>query len=93
MTVEVAYRAIMCRNIIVLRGLEPPVTNEEIQSAALQYVRKVGALSSGPPLTSQAVRDAVEQIASATATLINSLAPRRSPRSMAPPGRRRTVPN
>ena len=39
----------MCRNITVLRGLEPSATSEEIYAAALQYVRKVtgvGSLSS-----------------------------------------------
>jgi len=34
----------MCRNITELRGLEPAATEEEIQAAALQYVRKVSGI-------------------------------------------------
>jgi len=34
----------MCRNITVLRGLEPPATADEVQAAARQYVRKVGGV-------------------------------------------------
>jgi hypothetical protein len=88
--VIVAYRTFMCRNITMLRGLDPPASKEEIHSAALQYVRKVGALSSGPLLTSPAVLHAVEQIAAATTALISSLPPRRTPPMVTPPGRRRT---
>ena len=35
----------MCRNIRTLHNFEPPATRDEVQAAALQYVRKV----SGPP--------------------------------------------
>jgi len=35
----------MCRNITVLRGLEPAATDQEIFAAAQQYVRKVGGLT------------------------------------------------
>ena len=31
----------MCRNITELRGLQPPASEEEIQAAAMQYIRKV----------------------------------------------------
>ena len=31
----------MCRNITELRGLEPPATEEEIEAAAYQFVRKI----------------------------------------------------
>ncbi|HET6915489.1 MAG TPA: DUF2277 domain-containing protein, partial [Acidimicrobiales bacterium] len=34
----------MCRNITILRGLEPPATHEEVEAAALQYVRKVSGV-------------------------------------------------
>jgi hypothetical protein len=79
----------MCRNITILRGLEPPATSEEIRAAALQYVRKVGAVGSGSLVNSEAVFEAVERIAAATETLLATLPPRRSPPSTVPPGRRR----
>ena len=47
----------MCRNIRVLYNFEPPTTPEEIESAALQYVRKV----SGLPKPSAADRAAFER--------------------------------
>lgn len=72
----------------MLRGLDPPAKAEEIRAAALQYVRKVGALTSGPLLESAAVVEAVDRIADATDRLLTALAPRRRPPSTSPPGRR-----
>jgi hypothetical protein len=85
------YGMSMCRNITMLRGLEPPATQGEIHAAALQYARKVAAVSSGPLLTSDAFTEAVAQIAAATERLLGALPPRRSPPPMVPPNRRRTV--
>ena len=81
----------MCRNITMLRGLEPPATHEEIHAAALQYARKVAALSSGPLLTTTAFTEAVDQIADVTERLLGALPPRRSPPTKVPPNRRRTL--
>jgi len=78
----------MCRNITALRGLEPPATDEEVRAAALQYVRKVGALSSVSPRTQEAVDQAVARIAEATAELLDSLPDRRQPPPTEPPLRR-----
>ncbi len=80
----------MCRNITPLRGLEPTATPEEINAAARQYVRKVGAL--GPPTsrTSEAVEAAVSEIAAATTVLLAALPPRRQPPAVQPPLRRRS---
>jgi hypothetical protein len=77
----------------MLRGLEPPATAEEIHAAALQYARKVAAVTSGPLLTSSAFTDAVDQIAEATERLLGAMPPRRSPPPMLPPNRRRTLPS
>jgi hypothetical protein len=79
----------MCRNITMLRGLEPPATSEEIHAAALQYARKVGAVTSGPLLMSPAFTEAVEEIAAATEKLLGQLPARRTPPPLAPPNRRR----
>ncbi|MFC5998664.1 DUF2277 domain-containing protein [Quadrisphaera sp. GCM10027208] len=78
----------MCRNITALRGLEPPATQEEISAAALQYVRKVGGLSSLSPRTQDAVDRAVQQIAQATTELLAELPERRQPPATEPPLRR-----
>jgi hypothetical protein len=73
----------------MLRGLEPPATHEEIYAAALQYARKVAAVSSGPLLTAGAFTEAVDEIAAVTERLLGALPPRRSPPMTVPPNRRR----
>jgi hypothetical protein len=78
----------MCRNITALRGLEPAATPQEIQAAALQYVRKVGGLSSVSPRTQDAVERAVRRVAEATADLLAELPDRREPPPTLPPLRR-----
>jgi hypothetical protein len=78
----------MCRNITALRGLEPEATPEEIRAAALQYVRKVGGLSSISPVTEAAVNQAVTQIAAVTTQLLADLPARRTPPPTEPPLRR-----
>jgi hypothetical protein len=79
----------MCRNITPLRGLEPPATGEEVTSAARQYVRKVGAVTTAGQMASPAIERAIERIAAATADLLAELPPRRQPPTVVPPLRRR----
>jgi hypothetical protein len=88
-TLDTTYGVAMCRNITMLRGLEPPATHEEIHAAALQYARKVSAVTSGPLLASTAFLDAVDQIAAVTERLLSALPARRSPPTTMPPNRRR----
>ena len=78
----------MCRNITVLRGLEPAATEEEIYAAALQYVRKVGGLSGLSSATKPAVDKAVAAVAEATTALLTELPDRRVPPASEPPLRR-----
>ncbi|MBW0274364.1 MULTISPECIES: DUF2277 domain-containing protein [Nocardia] len=78
----------MCRNITVLRGLEPAATEQEIYAAALQYVRKVGGISGLSSTTKPAVDKAVAAIAAATTTLLAELPDRRVPPPTEPPLRR-----
>ena len=78
----------MCRNITPLRGLEPPASDDEIQAAALQYVRKVGAVSQPSARTEAAIARAVERIAEATTELLAELPPRQRPPAVDPPLRR-----
>jgi hypothetical protein len=81
----------MCRNITALRGLEPAATPEEIQAAALQYVRKVGGLSSISDANRSAVEAAVAAVAAATTRLLADLPERKVPPKTVPPLRRPEV--
>ncbi|MFX0539348.1 DUF2277 domain-containing protein [Ornithinimicrobium sp. Y1847] len=63
----------MCRNIRPLNNFAPPATPDEVQAAALQYVRKVGGASKPAKANEQAYAAAVAAIAEATQTLLDSL--------------------
>ena len=63
----------MCRNIRTLHNFEPPATREEVQAAAVQYVRKVSG-STRPSQSNQAAFDrAVREVAEATQRLLDGL--------------------
>lgn len=63
----------MCRNIRVLHNFEPPATSDEVQAAALQYVRKVSGAAK-PSAANQAAFDkAVAAVAAATQELLDGL--------------------
>ena len=81
----------MCRNITPLRGLEPVATLDEIEAAALRFVRKVGGLSSVSAITQDAVDRAVVEITGATVRLLDELPPRKAPPKTEPPLRRRAA--
>ena len=81
----------MCRNITPLRGLEPPATAEEIRSAAVQYARKVSAITTPAGMASPAFAAAVDQIVAATTALLAELPPRRTPPTVEPPLRRAKI--
>jgi hypothetical protein len=75
----------MCRNILELRGLEPPATGEEIEAAARQYVRKVSGIRQPAGATVEPFEAAVAAVASASAELLAVLPPRRRPPAKQPP--------
>jgi hypothetical protein len=81
----------MCRNITTLRGLAPPATEEEVQAAAVQYVRKVSGVTKPSAATQDAFDAAVRDVAAATARLIDKLPPRQQPPKTLPPLRRPEV--
>lgn len=66
----------MCRNIRVLHNFQPPTTPEEVQSASLQYVRKVSGLRAPGRTDVEAFERAVAEVAEATARLLAALPPR-----------------
>ncbi len=63
----------MCRNIRPLFNFEPPVTEDEVRAAALQYVRKVSGFSKPSKANEDAFLAAVDDIAAATRKLMVSL--------------------
>ncbi len=81
----------MCRNITTLRGLEPSATDEEVEAAARQYIRKVSGVQKTSPATEAAFEQAVALVTAATADLLTELPPRKTPPPTVPPLRRPEV--
>jgi len=63
----------MCRNIRSLYNFEPPATEEEVRSAALQYVRKISGFTKPSRANEEAFEQAVDAVAEASAKLLNQL--------------------
>ena len=70
----------MCRNIKTLYHFEPPASEEEINAAALQYVRKVSGFQKPSKANQAAFEAAVDAVAAVTRTLIASLETSAPPR-------------
>jgi hypothetical protein len=70
----------MCRNIRVLHNFEPPATDEEVRSAALQYVRKVSGTTKPSAANAAAFDTAVEAVTAATRALLDSLITKAPPK-------------
>ena len=70
----------MCRNIHTLFNFEPPATEDEVRAAAEQYVRKVSGFSKPSQANAEAFARAVDEVAAATARLIDSLVTSATPR-------------
>lgn len=73
----------MCRNIKPLFNFDPPVTDEDVREAALQYVRKISGFSKPSKANEGAFWDAVDAIAAASMSLLSSLETNASPRNRA----------
>ena len=63
----------MCRNIKPLFNFEPPVTEDEVRAASLQFVRKVSGFNKPSKANEAAFLAAVEEIAAITRNLLNTL--------------------
>jgi hypothetical protein len=70
----------MCRNIKTLFNFEPPATELEIRDASLQFVRKLSGFTIPSKANEEAFDRAVEEIAAAAKTLIESLVTSSQPR-------------
>ena len=63
----------MCRNIHVLHNFEPAATADEVQAAALQYVRKISGSTKPSKANAEAFDRAVQEIAHITHHLLEDL--------------------
>ena len=63
----------MCRNIKLLFNFQPPVTDDEITAASLQFVRKVSGFNKPSKANEAAFDTAVEQVSASVAVLMHSL--------------------
>lgn len=71
----------MCRNIRTLHNYEPPATAEEIEAAALQYVRKIAGTRSPSQANTEAFERAVAAITAATTELLDGLTTTAAPKN------------
>jgi hypothetical protein len=65
----------MCRSIKVLRDYQNPPADEEIQAAALQFVRKISGFPKPSKVNEEAFARAVEEITTSSRALLDSLRP------------------
>ncbi len=63
----------MCRNIKTLFNFDPPVTDDEVRAASIQFVRKITGFSKPSKANEEAFLAAVDEIAAVSARLLHSL--------------------
>jgi hypothetical protein len=71
----------MCRNIRTLFNFQPPVTDDEVRAAALQYVRKISGFAKPSRANETAFQAAVDQVAAASRGLLDALQTSAPPRN------------
>jgi hypothetical protein len=70
----------MCRNIRTLHNFAPPATQEEVNDAALQYVRKISGSTKPSKANTEAFERAVDEVAASTAALLDALVTKAPPK-------------
>jgi len=63
----------MCRNIKTLFNFDPPVTEEEVRAASVQFVRKISGFNKPSKANEAAFQAAIEEIAGVSSRLLHSL--------------------
>ena len=63
----------MCRNIRPLFNFDPPVTDEEVRAASLQFVRKISGFTKPSKANEEAFNLAIDEVAKAARQLVDSL--------------------
>ena len=70
----------MCRNIRPLFNFEPPVTEDEVRAASLQFVRKISGFTKPSKANEEAFTRAIDEVAAAARRLMDSLVTTAPPR-------------
>lgn len=71
----------MCRNIKTLFNFDPPVTDDEVHAASLQFVRKITGFNKPSKANEEAFQAAIEEIAGISSRLLHSLETTAPPKS------------
>jgi hypothetical protein len=71
----------VCRNIKTLFNFQPPVTDEEIRAASLQFVRKLSGFNKPSKANEPAFLAAIDQVAAVSRNLLSALETNAPPRS------------
>lgn len=71
----------MCRNIKLLFNFEPPVTDDEVRAASLQFVRKITGFNKPSKANETAFQAAIDEVADASMRLLRSLETTAPPKS------------
>jgi hypothetical protein len=71
----------MCRNIKTLFNFEPPVTEDEVRAASLQFVRKISGFNKPSKANEAAFENAIDEIASVSMRLMMTLETSAAPRN------------
>jgi hypothetical protein len=71
----------MCRNIKILFNFDPPVTDEEIRAASLQFVRKISGFNKPSKPNEAAFLSAIDEVAEASTRLLRSLQTSATPKN------------
>ena len=71
----------MCRNIKNLFNFDPPVTDQEIRNASLQFVRKISGFNKPSKANEASFNQAIDEVAAVCAHLLHSLETTAPPKS------------
>ncbi len=71
----------MCRNIKTLFNFDPPVTDDEIHAASVQFVRKLSGFNKPSKANEAAFLTAIEEVAAISKKLLHSLETNSPPRN------------
>jgi hypothetical protein len=71
----------MCRNIKTLFNFDPPVTDEEVRAASLQFVRKISGFNKPSKANETSFQSAVDEVAAVSMRLLRSLETTAAPKN------------
>jgi hypothetical protein len=71
----------MCRNIKPLFNFEPPVTDDEVRAASLQFVRKISGFTKPSQANEAAFEAAIEEISAASSRLLHAMTTGATPKN------------